>query len=113
MEKILYSANLRNFEKEGEAFTFIHGENTVNIDFDDIQSITLESNMSAKSGAYVLLTLDTNDISLVIESEHPEFFDLLFDILCVELDVNMDEVFNISVANTKTKRTVYQKKQEE
>lgn len=111
MEKILYSANLHGFHSENGELLFMHGEDEVAISYGDVNVLKAESNMSAKTGAYVRITLDTDNASLVLDSDNGEFFDVLFDILCIELDVDMEELFNISAAETKTEKIIYTKKE--
>ena len=109
MGKVLYSTNLHDFESKDGALLFYHDEEQVVLPYDDITEITVQSNMSAKSGAYVKCMIESDGISLVIDSDNEQFFDVLFDMLCIELNVDMIELFNISAAEIKTEKTVYKK----
>lgn len=113
MERIMYSAGLMGFCSKDDTLVFHHGEDEIRIAYDDVVCIELESDMSAKTGAYVRFCLETENATLKMDSEHAEFFDVLFEMISVELDVDLDEIFNIAAANTRTKKTVYQKKEEE
>lgn len=109
MGKIMYSTNLSGFRSEGGALRFMHGDEKITLLYSDITEIRLMSNMSAKNGAYVKCVVDSENICLVTDSDNEQFFDVLFDMLCIELNVDMVEVFNISAAETKTEKTVYKK----
>lgn len=113
MEKILLRTNLHGFRSEGGSLLFSHGDTEIKIPFCSILSLSAESNMSAKSGAYVKVTVDTEEYSLVLDTDNEEFFDVLFDMLCIELDVDMVELSNISAADTRTEKIIYTKKTEE
>lgn len=109
MENILYCTNLHDFKSEGGSLCFFHGDEEIRIAYEDVLSLSAESNMSAKSGAYVRFTLCTEKATLTLDSDNPQFFDVLFDILCLELDVDMEELFNISAAETRTEKCIYKK----
>ena len=113
MEKVLLRTNLHGFKSEESSLVFLHGDEEIRMPYADVLSLKAESNMSAKAGAYVKITLETKNHSLILDSENEQFFDVLFDILCIELDVDVVELFNISAAETKTEKVIYVKETEE
>ncbi len=108
-ESIYYNSDIACIEDAESAFTFRHGECTVKIPYDSITRVILESNMGAKNGASMKLTVEANDAALELESKHIDFFKLLFDILSERLDTDTEAIFFLASSNTREQKVIYEK----
>lgn len=87
----------------------MRGEIKERIPYDSITRVILESDMGAKTGAGMKLTVETKDASLELKSNHADFFKLLFDILSERLNTDAEAIFNLASSNTREQRVIYEK----
>ncbi len=109
-ENIYYNSDISCIEDAESAFTFKNGEVLVKIPYDSITRVILESNMGAKSGASMKLTVEANDAALELESKHTDFFRLLFDILSERLETDTETIFYLASSNTREQKVIYENK---
>lgn len=109
MEKVRIDKGLYGFKIIDGGFSYCHGkEDVLTIMLCDIKHITIEGDMNASTGAYVNLEIETDEFDITINSESADFFDVL-EYINENLDTDLEAVFSMSSANTKTKRVIFDK----
>lgn len=107
MEKQILNLKVQKMTSTSCGMELVTDAGEQNIAFCDITELVLHSDMSAKDGATITLYMETTEKCFSVDSGSAAFFELLFDTLCVYLNVNMDAVFSAAASNHKMQVCIY------